>query len=318
MSAQRARTGLGAAVANRPPARPEISPESRAVIDAYLDELWLERGLALNSLAAYRRDLVQLAGMIPRPLLDARAEDLLAAVAARFAAGYQARSAARWLSCVRGFYRHQVRKGRLGADPSAGLALPKLGRSLPGSLSEAEVVALLDAPELANPVGLRDRAMLELLYASGLRVTELVSLTAASLNLRQGVLRVVGKGGKERLVPVGQEALHWVERYLAEARPALVQGSPSSALFPSRLGQPMTRQTFWHAIKRHALKAGIRRPISPHTLRHAFATHLLNHGADLRAVQMMLGHADLSTTQIYTHVARARLKELHEAHHPRG
>jgi len=318
MSAQRARTGLGAAVANRPPARPEIPPESRAVIDAYLDELWLERGLALNSLAAYRRDLVQLAGMIPRPLLDARAEDLLAAVAARFAAGYQARSAARWLSCVRGFYRHQVRKGRLGADPSAGLALPKLGRSLPGSLSEAEVVALLDAPELANPVGLRDRAMLELLYASGLRVTELVSLTAASLNLRQGVLRVVGKGGKERLVPVGQEALHWVERYLAEARPALVQGSPSSALFPSRLGQPMTRQTFWHAIKRHALKAGIRRPISPHNLRHAFATHLLNHGADLRAVQMMLGHADLSTTQIYTHVARARLKELHEAHHPRG
>jgi integrase/recombinase XerD len=328
MSAQRATTGIataarGVAVGRLSSAESRaiplpLSPESQAVIDAYIDELWLERGLAQNSLAAYRRDLGQLAGMIQRPIAEATAEDLLQAVAARFAAGYRARSAARWLSCVRGFYRHQVRKGRLLIDPSQDLSLPKLGRPLPATLSEAEVEALLDAPDVSEPVGLRDRAMLELLYASGLRVTELVSLTAASLNLRQGVLRVLGKGGKERLVPVGQEALHWIERYLADARPALVAGSPSGALFPSRLGQPMTRQTFWHAIKRHAAKAGIQRAISPHTLRHAFATHLLNHGADLRAVQMMLGHADLSTTQIYTHVARARLKELHQAHHPRG
>jgi integrase/recombinase XerD len=297
---------------------PDLPAGSRQSIDAYLDELWLERGLAQNSLVAYRRDLTQLAGMLSRPLLEATAQDLLGAVAKRFAAGYRPRSAARWVSCVRGFYRHQVRKGRLAVDPSQGLALPKLGRQLPSALSEAEVDALLEAPDVTDPVGLRDRAMLELLYASGLRVSELVSLTAASLNVRQGVLRVTGKGGKERLVPVGQEALGWIERYLAEARPALVQGSPSGALFPSRFGRVMTRQTFWHAIKRHALKAGIRRQISPHTLRHAFATHLLNHGADLRAVQMMLGHADLSTTQIYTHVARARLKDLHEMHHPRG
>jgi integrase/recombinase XerD len=256
--------------------------------------------------------------MLARPLLEATAADLLQAVAIRFAAGYRPRSAARWVSCVRGFYRHQVRKGRLAVDPSHELALPKLGRQLPASLSESDVVALLDAPDVSDPVGLRDRAMLELLYASGLRVSELVALTAASLNTRQGVLRVTGKGGKERLVPVGEEALEWIARYLEEARPALVQGRPSGALFPSRLGRTMTRQTFWHAIKRYALKADIRRPLSPHTLRHAFATHLLNHGADLRAVQMMLGHTDLSTTQIYTHVARARLKELHQAHHPRG
>jgi integrase/recombinase XerD len=295
-----------------------LHPDSLADIDRYIDELWLERGLAQNSLAAYRRDLVQLARMLTGPILAASSEDLLRAVAERFAAGYGARSAARWLSCVRGFYRHQVRKGRLAADPTQALAMPRLGRPLPGSLTEAEVEALLDAPDVDDPVGLRDRAMLELLYAAGLRVSELVGLTAASLNLRQGVLRVTGKGGKERLVPVGQEALQWIERYLGAGRPALVAGHPSSALFPSRLGQGMTRQTFWHAVKRHATKAGIRRPISPHTLRHAFATHLLNHGADLRAVQMMLGHADLSTTQIYTHVARARLKTLHETHHPRG
>jgi len=295
-----------------------IPPESKAAIDAYLDELWLERGLADNTLAAYRRDLTQLAGMIAAPLLGARTQDLLDAVASRFAAGYQARSSARWLSCIRGFYRHQVHKGRLAIDPSMELALPKLGRQLPGSLSEVEVMALLDAPTVAEPVGLRDRAMLELLYASGLRISELVNLNAASLNLRQGVLRVLGKGGKERLVPVGQEALVWVERFLVDGRPALVQGRPTSALFPSRRGQVMTRQTFWHAVKRYAARAGIHRAISPHTLRHAFATHLLNHGADLRAVQMMLGHADLSTTQIYTHVAQSRLKDLHKTHHPRG
>lgn len=240
-------------------------------------------------------------------------------VASRFKARYGARSSARWLSCVRGFYRHQVQKGRLAVDPSADLDLPKLGRNLPDSLSEQEVTALLGAPDVDSAVGLRDRAMLELLYATGLRVSELTGLTMAALNRRQGVLRVVGKGDKERLVPVGQTALTWIERYLADARPALLAGRASTpVLFPSRRGRPMTRQTFWHAVKRYAREVGIVRDISPHTLRHAFATHLLNHGADLRAVQMMLGHADLSTTQIYTHIAQRRLKALHETHHPRG
>jgi integrase/recombinase XerD len=302
-----------------PPRRGDALPApSQAAIDRYLDELWLERGLAANTLAAYRRDLVQLARSLPRPLLDATTEELLRCVADRFQAGYQTRSAARWLSCVKGFYRHQVRKGRLAVDPGAELTLPKLGRQLPGSLSEREVEALLAAPDVDEPVGLRDRAMLELLYACGLRISELTALTLTALNRRQGVVRVVGKGGKERLVPVGQEALSWVERYLESGRPALVRGRATPALFPSRLGRVMTRQTFWHAVKRYARQAGIEREISPHTLRHAFATHLLNHGADLRAVQMMLGHADLSTTQIYTHVAQSRLKALHRAHHPRG
>lgn len=289
------------------------------MLEAYLDEIWLERGLSDNTLAAYRRDLRQLARLTRKPLLDLSAADLAQCVAQRFAADYGARSSARWLSCVRGFYRHQVQKGRLGGDPSADLELPKLGRNLPGSLSEQEVTALLRAPDPETVVGLRDRAMLELLYATGLRVSELTSLTMAMLNRRQGVLRVVGKGDKERLVPVGQAALAWIERYLDEARPALMAGHGAAAvLFPSRRGRPMTRQTFWHAVKRYARQAGISREISPHTLRHAFATHLLNHGADLRAVQMMLGHADLSTTQIYTHIAQRRLKALHEMHHPRG
>lgn len=293
-------------------------PASQAAIDVYLDEVWLERGLSENTLAAYRRDLRQLAAAVPRPLLEVTAENLADCLARRFQAGYQTRSSARWLSCVKGFYRHQVHKGRLAVDPSGELELPKLGRSLPGSLSEAEVAALLSAPDVDTPLGLRDRAMLELLYASGLRVSELTTLTVTALNRRQGVLRIVGKGGKERLVPVGQEALAWIERYVDQARPTLVHGQATAALFPSRRGRPMTRQTFWHRIKQHARQVGIVREISPHTLRHAFATHLLNHGADLRAVQMMLGHADLSTTQIYTHVAQRRLKALHQAHHPRG
>jgi integrase/recombinase XerD len=251
-------------------------------------------------------------------VLDARTEDLLRCIADRFERGYKTRSSARWMSCVKGFYRHHVHKGRLAADPSAELDLPKLGRSLPGSLSEDEVMALLAAPDIDTPIGLRDRAMLEVLYACGLRISELTGLTLTALNRRQGVVRVRGKGGKERLVPVGQEALRWVERYLEHGRGALAADGVTPALFPSRLGRTMTRQTFWHAVKRYAVLAGITRDISPHTLRHAFATHLLNHGADLRAVQMMLGHADLSTTQIYTHIAQVRLKELHQAHHPRG
>ncbi len=243
-------------------------------------------------------------------------------MAERHGAGVSARSTARGLSCLRGYYRAAVDGGRLERDPTADLAQPLLGRPLPKSLAENEVEALLAAPDVEDPTGnpgeYRDRTMLEVLYATGLRVSELVGLTVTALNLRQGVARVTGKGDKERLVPVHEEALHWVGRYLVTARPALLRGRPSDALFPSNRGTPMTRQAFWHGIKRYARRAGIAREISPHTLRHAFATHLVNNDADLRAVQMMLGHADLSTTQIYTHVARDRLKRLHSSHHPRG
>ena len=287
-------------------------------VDRYLDEVWLERGLSRNTLAAYRRDLQYLERWLERDLLDATERDLLACLAQRYQAGYRTSSGARWISSIKGFYRHALSKGRITEDPSAHVAHPKRGRPLPDAMSEKEVLALLAAPDVEDAVGLRDRAMLELLYASGLRISELVGLTSAAVNLRQGVVRVTGKGGKERLVPIGQEAMQWLRRYLDEARPRLPGSDTTAALFPSRRGRAMTRQNFWYAVKRYALRAGIDRDISPHTLRHAFATHLLNHGADLRAVQMMLGHADLSTTQIYTHIAQARLKELHETHHPRG
>jgi len=296
------------------------TPEDPA-IDEYLDAIWLERGLAANSLAAYRRDLRQLSAALKaqgRRLATASEADLRRVIAERFEAGYRARSSARWLSCVKGFYRHMARIGRLAEDPAAHLEAPRQGRHLPGTLSEAEVRRLLEAPKIETPIGQRDRAMLELLYASGLRISELVSLRTTSVNLQQGVVRVVGKGNKERLVPVGQEAQRWLLRFAAEGRPELLGERRTDVMFPSNRARAMTRQTFWHAIKRYAAAAGISRSISPHTLRHAFATHLLNHGADLRAVQMMLGHADLSTTQIYTHVAQARLKALHGAHHPRG
>ena len=286
-------------------------------IDQYIDEIWLEKGLSVNTLAAYRRDLQALAEDAGKDLFQVSEADLLQVLAKRYGRGLQARSSARWLSCIKGFYRHSLARGRIAADPAAHVEHPRLGKPLPGALSEQQVETLLNAPDAETPIGLRDRAMLELLYATGLRISELVGLGLASINLRQGVVRVLGKGGKERLVPVGQEALAWVARFVRDGRPALF-GDRTEALFPSRLGRRMTRQTFWHAIKRHALQAGIDRSISPHTLRHAFATHLLNHGADLRAVQMMLGHADLSTTQIYTHIAQARLKNLHKAHHPRG
>ena len=286
-------------------------------IDQYIDEVWLQKGLSDNTLAAYRRDLRALAEDVDKDLLQVSEPDLLNVLAKRFDRGYRTTSSARWLSCIKGFYRHSLARGRIARDPAAHIEHPALGRPLPGSLSESQIVALLKAPDTETPIGLRDRAMLELLYATGLRISELVSLGLASVNLRQGVVRVVGKGGKERLVPVGAEALAWIERFVRDGRQPL-SGAGTEALFPSRRGRAMTRQTFWYAVKRYALKAGIDRSISPHTLRHAFATHLLNHGADLRAVQMMLGHADLSTTQIYTHVAQARLKELHQAHHPRG
>ena len=290
-------------------------------IDAYLDELWLERGLAANTLAAYRRDLEYLhraLSKLNKAMDRATESDLFGVVAARFEAGYGARSSARWLSSIKGYYQQALISGRIASDPSVNLQAPNIGRPLPLSLSEAEVERLLQSPNVETHTGLRDRAMLELLYASGLRISELVGLTLLSVNLRQGIVRVLGKGDKERLVPVGERALVWLERYVAEARHALCTAGETGVLFPSNRGRQMTRQTFWHAVKKYALVAGITLQISPHTLRHAFATHLLNHGADLRAVQLMLGHADLSTTQIYTHIAGARLKALHEQHHPRG
>ncbi|MFA5676896.1 MAG: site-specific tyrosine recombinase XerD [Pseudomonas sp.] len=302
---------------------PELPPPAEAdqqAIDRFLDALWLERGLAQLTLQSYRTDLTLLAGWLAGRggLYAVTRGDLMEHLAWRMRAGYSARSTARLLSCVRGFYRHALREGLIAEDPTLDIAMPKLGRPLPGTLSEADVEALLAAPDVEDTLGLRDRCMLEVLYACGLRVSELVGLRLDQLNPRQGVLRVTGKGNKERLVPLGEEALAWIVRYCAQARPALLREQPSEVLFPSLQARQMTRQTFWHRIKLHAQQAGIRSALSPHTLRHAFATHLLNHGADLRVVQVLLGHSDLSTTQIYTHVARHRLRELHASHHPRG
>jgi integrase/recombinase XerD len=291
------------------------------LIDRFLDALWLEKGLSEHTRSAYRSDLAHFNGWLDERgmALDKAGRDLiLDHLAWRLEQGYKARSTARFLSGLRGFYRFLLRENLILEDPTLQVDLPQLGRPLPKSLSEADVEALLEAPDLEDPIGLRDRAMLEVLYACGLRVTELVSLTLEQVNLRQGVLKVFGKGSKERLVPLGEEAIAWIERYQREARPFLLDGKPSDVLFPSLRGEQMTRQTFWHRIKHQAQVACIGKSLSPHTLRHAFATHLLNHGADLRVVQMLLGHSDLSTTQIYTHIARARLQELHARHHPRG
>lgn len=291
------------------------------VIDRFLDALWLEKGLSDNTREAYRSDLALFNSWLDERdvrLIDAGRDVILDHLAWRLANDYKARSTARLLSGLRGFYRFLLREGSISVDPTLRVDLPQLGRPLPKALSEADVEALLAAPDIGDPLGIRDRAMLEVLYATGLRVTELVSLSLEQLNLRQGVLRTFGKGNKERLVPLGGEALHWLTRYLREPRETLLNGKVSDVLFPSRRGDLMTRQTFWHRIKLHARQAGVAASISPHTLRHAFATHLLNHGADLRTVQMLLGHSDLSTTQIYTHIARARLQELHAQHHPRG
>lgn len=304
-----------------PMPKASISDPEQRVVAGYVDSLWLERGLARPTLEAYRTDLEHLASWLARRgsgLLNASRADLMEHLGWRIGQGYQARSTARLLSCVRGFYRHALRQNLISEDPTLDIALPKLGRPLPKSLSEADVEALLAAPDPQDSLGLRDRCMLEVLYACGLRVSELTGLRLDQLNLRQGVIRVTGKGSKERLVPLGEEAIVWLQRYLQAGRAPLLGGQPSDVLFPSRQGREMTRQTFWHRIKLHAGQAGIRAPLSPHTLRHAFATHLLNHGADLRVVQMLLGHSDLSTTQIYTHVARQRLRDLHASHHPRG
>lgn len=291
------------------------------LIDRFLEALWLEKGLSENTRMAYRSDLVHFnAWLVERgvELQQVGREVLLDHLSWRLSTGCQARSTARLISALRGLYRFLLREGVIEVDPTLRVELPQLGRALPKSLSEADVEALLAAPELDDPVGLRDRAMFEVLYACGLRVSELIGLTLEQVNLRQGVLRVLGKGSKERLVPLGEEAILWIERYSKEARPFLLDGKPSDVLFPSLRGVQMTRQTFWHRIKHQARVAGIVKTLSPHTLRHAFATHLLNHGADLRVVQMLLGHSDLSTTQIYTHIAQARLQALHAEHHPRG
>jgi integrase/recombinase XerD len=290
-------------------------------VDAWLDDLWLQRNLAENTLAAYRRDLEDLGRWLGpgRRYADVARADLLDYLSHRFERGYRPSSTARLLSGLRGFYRWLLERGVLEADPTLDLAAPRIGRPLPDVLTERDVEALLAAPDVATPLGLRDRAMLETLYACGLRVSELVGLTLGQVNLRQGVVRILGKGSKERLVPLGEEALAWIHRWMEEGRAELLGGDRGSdALFPSSRGRTMTRQTFWHRIRAHAAAAGITRHLSPHTLRHAFATHLLDHGADLRVVQLLLGHADLSTTQIYTHVAQARLKQLHAEHHPRG
>jgi len=302
------------------PATPALQAELRE-IEIFTDALWMERGLSDNTLAAYRNDLAGLAGWLigkGRTLRSAHRTDLLDYLSVRVMEGARPRTTARLLSSLRRFYRYLVREGQIREDPSVRIDTPRIGRPLPDSLTEQEVEALLDAPDTADALGLRDRAMLELLYACGLRVSELVGLAAEQVNLVQGVVRLTGKGNKERLVPLGEEAVDWLQRYLDDSRPQRVQRQAVRFLFVSRLGRGMTRQTFWHRLRRYAREAGISKHLSPHTLRHAFATHLLNHGADLRVVQMLLGHSDLSTTQIYTHVARERLKDLHSQHHPRG
>lgn len=292
------------------------------LLEQFLDALWIERNLAQNTLASYRQDLQTLTGWLAHQqltLLQAGAADLQAFLAERIDGGYKATSSARLLSAMRRLFQYLYREKLRDDDPSALLAAPKLPQRLPKDLSEAQVGRLLQAPVTDQPIELRDKAMLELLYATGLRVTELVSLTLSDVSLRQGVVRVIGKGNKERLVPLGEEAVHWLEQYLEHGRPWLTNGRTLDVLFPSNRAQQMTRQTFWHRIKHYATLAGIdSEKLSPHVLRHAFATHLLNHGADLRVVQMLLGHSDLSTTQIYTHVATERLRQLHQQHHPRA
>ncbi len=297
------------------------APADVAAIDRFCDALWLEDGLARNTIDAYRRDLTQFARWLKQrggSGIGAVGEgEIYAYFSARHRGrGAKASSDARLLSSLRRFYRHALRERRIDADPTARLDPPKRAPRFPSTLSEAEVEALLAAPDVSTPRGLRDRAMLETLYACGLRVSELVGLQMNQLGLAQGVVKVVGKGNKERLIPMGEEALHWLRRYLQAGRPQLAP--TGDVVFPSSRGRQMTRQTFWHRIKQYALRAGINTALSPHTLRHAFATHLINHGADLRVVQLLLGHSDLSTTQIYTHVARERMKQLHAEHHPRG
>ncbi|MGD9292641.1 MAG: site-specific tyrosine recombinase XerD [Gammaproteobacteria bacterium] len=294
---------------------------SEAAIERFVDTVWMERGLSRNTLAAYRTDLTSLTKWLAesgKTLEQARRRELLEYIAWRVESGARPRSTARQLSSFRRFFRHLLRQGVRKDDPTSQIEMPKIGRPLPKSLSESQVEALLEAPDTSACLGHRDRTMLEVLYATGLRVTELVNLRLNQINLNQGVMRVIGKGNRERLIPLGEESLEWIEQFIRGPRSEILLDRQSDYLFPTRRGDHMTRQAFWHLIKRYAAKANIEKDLSPHTLRHAFATHLLNHGADLRVVQMLLGHSDLSTTQTYTHVARQRLKDLHSRHHPRG
>ncbi|HEY9097598.1 MAG TPA: site-specific tyrosine recombinase XerD [Thiobacillus sp.] len=295
---------------------------NEVLIDRFCDHLWLEDGLANLTLTAYRRDLVAFGSWLEKArkqvLKAAVPGDIEAYLAWRFSQRTQPRSAARYTSTLKRFYRYLLRENLISADPTINLDSPKLPRSLPKTLTEDDVERLLDSSDINTPLGLRDRAMLETLYATGLRVSELVGLKLTAVNLNDGVLRVTGKGNKDRLVPLGEESVQWLKQYLSDSRPQLLNKQLSDAVFVTARGDGMTRQAFWYLIKRRATAAGITRPLSPHTLRHAFATHLLNHGADLRVVQMLLGHSDISTTQIYTHVARERMKQLHAQHHPRG
>lgn len=296
------------------------SEENQAAIAEFIDRLWLEEGVSKHTLQAYKSDLQRFAvycQLQQVELVSAHAQTIQQYLAERHDRQFEPRSTSRALSSLRRFYKYLHQQQRRTDNPLQQVRNPKLGRALPDTLSERDVEALLEAPVLSDPIQYRDRVMLEVLYAAGLRVTELVSLRLAQVNLRQGVIRVLGKGSKERLVPLGEQAVEWLQRYLHGDRALLLTG-PSDVLFPSIRGVEMTRQTFWHRIKFYAKVAGIDAPLSPHTLRHAFATHLLNHGADLRVVQMLLGHSDLSTTQIYTHVAQQRLQQLHQQHHPRG
>jgi integrase/recombinase XerD len=300
-------------------------------LDTFIDHLWLEDGLAKNTLESYRADLRQFnvwLGLLKKDnnkkseiltghLLEANQADIQHYLAVKFPLS-KPRSISRLIASLRRFYRYALRENLIKTDPTLQIESPKLPRSLPKSLNEQEVEDLLNAPDIKQPIGLRDRAMLELLYASGLRVSELVGVNVNEVSTQDGVVRVTGKGGKTRLVPMGQEAADWIDQYLKQARPKILDGQLTYAMFVTSRGGAMTRQAFWYLIKRYAIVAGITKHMSPHVLRHAFATHLLNHGADLRVVQMLLGHADISTTQIYTHVARERLKQLHSVHHPRG
>lgn len=300
-----------------------MRPENEAVIVRFVDAVWLEDGLSEKTRQAYRSDLQRLAAWLEaqpgRPLLaEARRTDLLAWLASGLAEGVKTSTAARRLSGARRFYRFLLRERLITEDPTLRIDSPRIPRRLPDSLTEEEVDALLAEPDPGLPIEQRDKAMLEILYGCGLRVSELTGLRVDQVNLRQGVIRVTGKGDKERLVPLGEEAVDWLLRYMKEGRPELLKGRACDALFPGNRPAAMTRQTFWHRVRHYATRTGIRKHLSPHTLRHAFATHLLNHGADLRVVQMLLGHSDLSTTQIYTHVASQRLRSLHQAHHPRG
>jgi integrase/recombinase XerD len=287
-------------------------------LELFLDTLYLEQGVSENTLAAYRSDLEKFCQFLKdKDLLAVRSDDIEAYLAYRVDLGLKSRSTARSISALKRFYQYFVREKAIADSPMVNIAQPKAGQSLPKTLSEAEVEALLAAPDIEDAMGLRDKAMLELLYATGLRVTELVGLRMEQINLRQAVVFVKGKGNKERLVPLGEEAMYWLEQFLKVGRSQMIKHA-TDFVFPSKRGIGMTRQTFWHRIKHYAILASVESPLSPHTLRHAFATHLLNHGADLRVVQMMLGHSDLSTTQIYTHVANERLKSVHEQHHPRA